>query len=62
MEWLPRPVDTGRVLASVIRPVYIAWSWVPEIPDILGMRERARKKAIEAVVMLLIQSAVRGLL
>ena len=62
MEWLPRPVDTGRVLASVIRPVFLAWSWIPEIPDILGIRERAKKRAIEVIMMLLIRSAVRGLL
>ena len=58
----PRPLDVGNTIASAIRPFYALWMCFPEIPDILGMRERARKKAIEAVVMLLIQGAVRGLL
>jgi hypothetical protein len=61
MEY-PRPLDVGFAIASAIRPFYVLWMYVPDIPDILGMREKARKKAIEAVVMLLIQSAVRGLL
>ena len=58
----PRPLAVGNTIASAIRPFYALWMCVPEIPDILGMRERARKKAIEVIVMLLIQSAVRGLL
>ena len=58
----PRPLDVGNTIASAIRPFYALWMCFPEIPDNLGMRERARKKAIEAVVMLLIQGAVRGLL
>ena len=61
MEY-PRPLAVGNTIAVVLRPFYTTWMYVPEIPDILGIRERARKKAIEAVVMLLIQSAVRGLL
>ena len=61
MEY-PRPLAVGNTIASAIRPFYALWMYVPDIPDILGMRERARKKAIEAIVILLIQSAVRGLL
>ena len=61
MDWL-RPLAVGSTIASAIRPFYALWMCFPEIPDILGIRERAKKKAIEAVVMLLIQSAVRGLL
>jgi len=61
MEY-PRPLDVGSAIAKVVRPFYMLWMYVPEIPDILGIRERAKKRAIEAVVMLLIQSAVRGLL
>ena len=61
MEY-PRPLAVGNTIAVVLRPFYTIWMYVPDIPDILGMRERARKKAIEAIVMLLIQSAVRGLL
>ena len=61
MDWL-RPLAVGNTIAGAIRPFYALWMYVPEIPDILGMRERARKKAIEAIVMLLIQGAVRGLL
>ena len=60
MDW-PRPLDVGSAIAKAVRPFYTLWMYVPAIPDILGM-ERARKKAIEAIVMLLIQSAVRGLL
>ena len=57
-----RPLAVGNTIASAIRPFYALWMYVPDIPDILGMRERARKKAIEAIVLLLIQGAVRGLL
>ena len=58
----PRPLAVGSTIAVIVRPFFLAWSCFPEIPDILGIRERAKKRAIEAVVMLLIQSAVRGLL
>ena len=61
MEY-PRPLAVGSAIAVAIRPFYTLWMYVPDIPDILGMRERARKKAIEAILLLLIQSAVRGLL
>ena len=61
MDWL-RPLAVGNTIAGAIRPFYALWMYVPEIPDILGIRERAKKRAIEAVVMLLVQSAVRGLL
>ena len=61
MEY-PRPLAVGSTIASAIRPFYTIWTYVHAIPDILGIRERAKKRAIEAVVMLLIQSAVRGLL
>ena len=61
MDW-PRPLDVGSAIAKAVRPFYTLWMYVPDIPDILGMRERARKKAIEAILLLLIQSAVRGLL
>ena len=55
MEY-PRPLAVGSTIAVAIRPFYTLWMCFP------GIRERARKKAIEAIVMLLIQSAVRGLL
>ena len=55
MDW-PRPLDVGSAIAKAVRPFYTLWMCFP------GIRERARKKAIEAIVMLLIQSAVRGLL
>ena len=61
MEY-PRPLAVGSAIAGAIRPFYTLWMYVPEIPDILGIRERARKKAIEVIMMLLIRSAVRGLL
>jgi hypothetical protein len=58
----PRPLAVGSAIAKAVRPFYMLWMYVPEIPDILGIRERAEQRAIEAVVLLLIQSAVRGLL
>ena len=58
----PRPLAVGNTIASAIRPFYALWMYVPEIPDILGIRERAKKRAIEVIMMLLIRSAVRGLL
>ena len=61
MEY-PRPLAVGSAIAAAIRPLYALWMYVPEIPDILHMRETAKKRAVEAVVMLLIRSAVRGLL
>ena len=61
MDWL-RPLAVGNTIAVVLRPFYTIWMYVPEIPDILGIRERAKKRATEAILMWLIQSAVRGLL
>ena len=61
MDW-PRPLAVGNTIAVVLRPFYTIWMYVPEIPDILGIRERAKKRAIEVIMMLLIRSAVRGLL
>ena len=61
MEY-PRPLAVGSAIASAIRPFYALWMYVPEIPDILGTRERAKKRATEAILLLLIRSAVRTLL
>ena len=61
MEY-PRPLAVGNTIAGAIRPFYTLWMYVPEIPDILGIRERAKKRAIEVIMTLLIRSAVRGLL
>jgi len=61
MEY-PRPLAVGNTIAVVLRPFYIIWTYVPEIPDILGIRERAKKGATEAILVWLIQSAVRALL
>jgi len=61
MDWL-RPLAVGNTIAGAIRPFYTIWMYVPAIPDILGIRERAKKRATEAILMWLIQSAVRGLL
>ena len=58
MDWL-RPLAVGNTIAVVLRPFYTIWLC---LPDVLGIKERVKKRAIEAVVMLLIQSAVRGLL
>ena len=61
MEY-PRPLAVGSAIAVAIRPFYTIWMYVPAIPDILGIRERAKKRATEAILMWLIQSVVRGLL
>jgi hypothetical protein len=58
----PRPLAVGSAIAKAVRPFYMLWMYVPEIPDILGIRERAKKRAIEVIMMLLVRSAVRGLL
>jgi hypothetical protein len=61
MEY-PRPLDVGSAIAKAVRPFYTLWMCFPEIPDILGIRERAKKRATEAILLLLIRSAVRTLL
>ena len=58
----PRPLVVGSAIAVAIRPFYALWMYVPYIPDLLGIRERAKKRATEAMIMLLVQSAVRALL
>ena len=62
MEWLPRPIDAGRAIARYIRPVYLMWTYIPEIPSALGIRDRVKQKAIETLLILVVQSAIRGLL
>ena len=62
MDWLPRPIDTGHAIANAIRPVYLAWSYIPEIPSALGIRDRVKQKAIETLLVLVVQSTIRGLL
>ena len=62
MEWLPRPIDAGRLVANAIRPVYLAWTYIPEIPSVLGIRDRVKQKAIETILMLVVRSTIRGLL
>ena len=61
MDWL-RPLAVGNTIAVAIRPFYTLWMYAPEIPDILGIRERAKKRVTEAILLLLIRSAVRTLL
>ena len=59
----PRPLAVGSAIAVAIRPFYALWLCVPVVPVFFaGIRERARKKATEAILLLLIQSAVRALL
>ena len=62
MDWPPRPIDAGRAIARYIRPVYLAWTYVPEIPSAFGIRDRVKNKAIETLLLLVIKSAIRGLL
>ena len=62
MDWLPRPIDAGRAIANAIRPMYLAWTYIPEIPSALGIRDRVRQKAIETLLILVVQSTIRGLL
>ena len=59
MNWLPRPVVVGEAIAASLRPLYSLYTYVPGIPNILGLRERARQKVIEAALILLLQGAVR---
>ena len=62
MEWLPRPIDAGRTIANAIRPLFLAWTYIPEIPSALGIRDRVKQKAIETLLILVVQSTIRGLL
>ena len=62
MDWLPRPIDAGRTIARYIHPVYLAWTYIPEIPSVLGIRDRVKQKAVETILMLVVQSTIRGLL
>ena len=62
MDWLPRPIDAGRLLANAIRPVYLMWTYIPVIPSALGIRDRVKQKAIETILILVVQSTIRGLL
>ena len=62
MDWLPRPYDAGRTIANAIRPLFVAWTYIPEIPSALGIRDRVKQKAIETLLILVVQSTIRGLL
>ena len=62
MDWLPRPINAGRAIARYIRPMYLAWTYIPDIPSALGIRDRVRQKAIETLLILVVQTTIRGLL
>jgi hypothetical protein len=62
MDWLPRPIDAGRLVANAIRPLFLAWTYIPEIPSVLGIRDRVKQKAIETLLILVVQTTIRGLL
>ena len=62
MDWLPRPIDAGRAITNAIRPIFLAWTYIPEIPSALGIRDRVKQKAIETLLILVVQSTIRGLL
>ena len=62
MDWLPRPIDAGHAIANAIRPMFLAWTYIPEIPSVLGIRDRVKQKAIETLLILVVQSTIRGLL
>ena len=55
-------MDAGRAIANAIHPIYLAWTYIPEIPSVLGIRDRVKQKAIETILMLVVQSTIRGLL
>ena len=63
MNWLPRPVVVGGAIAATLRPLYslyaYAYAYAPEIPNVMGLREKARQKVVETALILLIQGAVR---
>ena len=58
MNWLPRPVVVGGVIATTLRPLYSLYTHAPEIPN-MGLREKARQKLVETALILLLQGAVR---
>jgi hypothetical protein len=59
MNWLPRPLAVGEVIATTLQPLYTLYTYAPGIPNVMGLREKARQKVIEAALILLLQGAVR---
>jgi hypothetical protein len=59
MNWLPRPIAVGEAIAATLRPLYSLYAYAPEIPNVMGLREKARQKVIETALILLLQGAVR---
>ena len=59
MNWLPRPIAVGEAIATTVQPLYLLYTYAPEIPNVMGLREKARQKVIEAALILLLQGAVR---
>ena len=59
MNWLPRPVIVGGVIAATLRPLYSLYTYVPGIPNVMGLRDKARQKLVETALILLLQGAVR---
>ena len=59
MNWLPRPLAVGEVIATTLQPLYTLYTYAPEIPDVMGLREKAHQKLVETALILLLQGAVR---
>ena len=59
MNWLPRPVVVGEAIATALQPLYSLYAYAPEIPNVMGLREKARQKLVETALILLLQGAVR---
>ena len=59
MNWLPRPVIVGEAIATALQPLFSLYTYTPEIPNVMGLREKARQKVIETALILLLQGAVR---
>ena len=62
MNWLPRPIAVGEAIAATLRPLYSLYTYVPGIPNVMGLRATARQKVIETAIILLLQVAVRGVI
>ena len=59
MNWLPRPIAVGEAIAATLRPLYSLYAYAPEIPNVMGLRDKARQKLVETALILLLQGAVR---
>ena len=59
MNWLPHPVVVGEAIATALQPLFSLYTYTPGIPNVMGLREKARQKLVETALILLLQGAVR---